>query len=236
MFALVPQLDARMANESYAYRPGRSVEKALAHARKMIGEGLVWIVDADIKSFFDSVPHRTLLQELAIWIDDPRLLALIGQWLSAWGRGRRGLPQGASLSPLLANLYLHPLDRLIAAAGISAVRYADDFILLTRSRQAAERAHLIAAAALRSRGLRLNPDKTRIVHISEGVRFLGQVLGGAHTKSSAALTLLPPWGSAAANTPLSSRNAGFFKRLRHLLSGLLHEPCKVAKPTSRAKS
>ncbi len=183
MLVLVPLLDARMADESFAYRPGRSVDQALARARRLIGRGLVWIVDADIEKFFDSVPHRILIQELAIWLDDPRFLALIGLWLRVWGKGGRGLPQGAPLSPLLANLYLHPLDRILAAAQIMAVRYADDFVLLCRSREAAERACRITAGALKSRGLRLNANKTRIVHVQEGVHFLGQTLGGARPQA-----------------------------------------------------
>ncbi len=174
--ALMPALDARMAEESFAYRPGRSVAQALAIARSAIEAGYAWIVDADIEQFFDSVPHKPLIRELAIWLDDCRLLGLIGLWLRAFAPAGRGLPQGAPLSPLLANLYLHPLDRILAAAGIRGVRYADDFVLLCLSHGAAERARRIACGLLKASGLRLNPSKTSIVHATVGVPFLGEML------------------------------------------------------------
>jgi group II intron reverse transcriptase/maturase len=185
--AITPALDARMADESFAYRPGRSVAQALTVARALIARGLVFIVDADIERFFDSVPHRPLLYELAIWLDDPALLALIGVCLGAFSTSGRGLPQGAPLSPLLANLYLHPLDRVLAAAAIAGVRYADDFLLLCPSRERAERARTLAAQALKDRGLRLHPEKTRIVHASVGVTFLGETIsGGSQPRALAA--------------------------------------------------
>jgi CRISPR-associated protein Cas1 len=174
--AITPELDRRMSTQSFAYRPGRSVGQALALARRLVASGHVWIVDADIARFFDSVPHAKLIQELTIWIEDEGVLGLIARWLAAFAPGGRGLPQGAPLSPLLANLYLHPLDRILAASGISAVRYADDFVLLLTDRGSAEAALRLTGNMLRERGLALNPAKTAIVPASTGVRFLGQVL------------------------------------------------------------
>lgn len=176
LLALGPSLDARMAEESFAYRPGRSVAQALTMARALIARGFHWIVDADIKRFFDNVPHRPLLNELAIWLDDPKILGLIDAWLKSFAPSGRGLPQGAPLSPLLANLYLHPFDRILSAAEISAVRYADDFILLCASQKAAERAHRVATVALAGRGLTLHLEKTQIAHYSKTIQFLGEPL------------------------------------------------------------
>lgn len=224
MLALVPLLDARMADESFAYRPGRSVDQALTRARKFLAEGFIWIVDADIERFFDSVPHSTLIQELAIWLDDPRLLALIGIWLRAWAKGARGLPQGAPLSPLLANLYLHPFDRMLAAARIAAVRYADDFVLLCPSRETAERARRIAGGALKSRGLRLNLEKTRIVHASKGVTFLGQTLGALNPKPKAVVRLPALQQSAAVIPQPSTKRSGLLRSTMEVLCGRPRPP------------
>ena len=173
---IVPALDARMSQASFAYRPGRSVAQALALARKKIRGGAGWVVDADIERFFDSVPHEALAQELAIWIDDLRLYRLAMLWVRTLSRGGVGLPQGAPLSPLLANHYLHPLDRMLAVAGIGAVRHADDFVLLCASEQAAWRAKRVVEKLLAHRGLTLDKARTRVAGPGEDVVFPGELL------------------------------------------------------------
>lgn len=172
---LSARLDSWMSADSYGYRPARSVEQALTQVRRLIATGHSWVFDADIATFFDAVPHDRLRDDLAIWISDSRIVRLIGLWLDGFG-GRRGLAQGAPISPLLSNLFLHPLDRAVAAIGPGLVRYADDFVVLARSRARVEQAADIATAALRRRGLLLNTGKTRIGLVAEGLSFLGQRL------------------------------------------------------------
>ena len=171
---LAEHLDAWMSPESFGYRPGRSVDQALARLRTR-ARGQRYVLDADIHAFFDCVPHDQLLDELGIWIADRRVRALLGRWIARFG-GRRGLAQGAPVSPLLANIFLHPLDAAFAREGIAHVRYADDFVALARDRRQAQAARRLAAGVLARRGLALHPDKTAIRPLGEGLTFLGQRL------------------------------------------------------------
>jgi CRISPR-associated protein Cas1 len=180
---------------------GRGPPLAIAAVRSAFAEGLVWTVDADIKGYFDSIWHRQLMTDLAIWIDDERILRLILRWLRTFGWRGRGIAQGAPVSPLLANLYLHPFDRLMAVNGWRVVRYADDFVVLTVSAPEAERALKDVARLLKGRGLALNPDKTQIVGPSETLHFLGHALCAAvssdrSTTVPAQVAVVPPTGEA----------------------------------------
>jgi len=116
MLALEPEMDQRMSETSLAYRVGRGVPEAIRAVEAAYAAGLGWTVDADIKSYFDTIWHRQLMTDLAIWIDDERILRLLLRWLRTFGWRGRGVAQGAPISPLLANLYLHPVDRLRTAA------------------------------------------------------------------------------------------------------------------------
>lgn len=176
MLALEPEMDARMSETSLAYRVGRGPPHAIATTRAAFAEGLVWTVDADIKSYFDTIWHRQLMTDLAIWIDDERILRLLLKWLRTFGWRGRGVAQGAPISPLLANLYLHPFDRLMATNGWRMVRFADDFVVLTASEREAAQASRDVERLLRGRGLALNKEKTRIVAPGEEFVFLGQQL------------------------------------------------------------
>jgi CRISPR-associated protein Cas1 len=171
---LGPALDARMSAESFGYRHARSVAQALERLR-VLARGRPFALDADIRSFFDSVPHRRLIDELGIWIGDPRMLRLLALWVEGFGGGR-GLAQGAPIAPLLANLYLHPLDAAFARAGVPHVRYADDFVALATTRTGAEAARRLAAETLARRGLALHDGKTAVRVLAAGLRFLGQDL------------------------------------------------------------
>jgi group II intron reverse transcriptase/maturase len=172
--ALQNDLDHRLSEASWAYRPGRGVKNALAEVEQARAAGLIWTVDCDIERYFDTVPHRRLVEELTIWIDDVRIVGLIRQWLRRVSFFGRGLSQGSPISPLLANLYLHPMDRLLELEGLRLIRYADDFLMLCPSQGRAVWAQNFVARHLRERGLALNTVKTRIVPPVTPFIFLGE--------------------------------------------------------------
>jgi RNA-directed DNA polymerase len=143
--------------------------------------GYVYVVDADLKSYFDMIPHDRLMNRLRERIADQRALGLIETFLRAgifdgfqeW-EPETGAPQGAVLSPLLSNIYLNPLDHLMAAKGFEMIRYADDFVILCRSQAAAEQALALVRQWCEAEGLQLHPTKTQIVDIRvAGFDFLG---------------------------------------------------------------
>lgn len=169
-------------DDSFGYRPGRSVAQAIARSLERIDCGYDWLVDADIKQFFDSIPHKPLLKTMQQVIDDKRLIALMSAWLkqscahTPLFSDRRGIAQGAVLSPIQCNLYLNELDRYWRTTGIPFVRFADDFLLFTQSRRSAEKALSLTRTKLQDLKLEIHPEKTRIVQASRKVSFLGQEL------------------------------------------------------------
>jgi len=176
-----PVFEREFAARSYGFRPGRGCKDALRRVEELLREGYVWVVDADLKGYFDSIPHDRLMGDVRERIADGAVLGLIEGFLQqgvlegmkVW-TPEAGTPQGAVISPLLANIYLHPVDRAMAAAGHEMVRYADDFVILCRSRAEAEAALTRAGRMAEERGLTLHPDKTRVVNASEdGFDFLG---------------------------------------------------------------
>lgn len=172
---LGPVLDPEFNEASFGYRPGRSVEQAVARVRHWRDQGYLWVVDGDIKRYFENVPHDPLLARIEERIGEGPLSLLIALWLETAAPAGRGLPQGSPLSPLLANLYLDTVDDAIAGKGTRLVRFADDFVLLCRERERAEAALTRIAELLARHGLELNPDKTRIISFEQGFRFLGQL-------------------------------------------------------------
>ena len=168
---------------SYGFRPQRGCKDALREVDALIKEGYTFILDADLKSYFDMIPHDKLMQQVELRISDGKLLNLIRMFLQQdvmdglerW-TPTGGSPQGAVVSPLLANIYLHPLDRLIAESGLRMVRYADDFVILSRSQTEAEDALQKVREWVQANDLSLHPDKTHLGdcrQTGQGFEFLG---------------------------------------------------------------
>ena len=179
---LEPRAEAIFHEDSYAYRPGRGVPQALNRTRERIRCGLDWLVDADIRQFFDSIPIAPLQKILRRFIQDRQAMKLIDAWLE---RGihsnsllgpRRGIAQGAILSPLMCNLYLNEFDQALSRANIPFVRFADDFLLFSPDKKRATLALETARKQLDKLGLTLHPDKTRITRSGREIIFLGERL------------------------------------------------------------
>lgn len=181
--AIEPIFEAEFRPTSYGFRPGRGCRDALREVDQLIKAGFAHVVDADLAGYFDSIPHDRLMDRVQERISDGCLLGLLRSWLEQdvlHGMERwtpvEGTPQGAVISPLLANIYLHPLDELMAARGYRMVRYADDFVVLCPSREAAEAALAEIRQWVAENGLRLHPDKTHVGDCrqpGQGFDFLG---------------------------------------------------------------
>jgi len=181
-FALEPIFERDFAAQSYGFRPGRGCKDALRRVDQLLRQGYTWVVDADLKSYFDTIPWGPLQELVKTKMADGKVLGLIAAYLQQQvldGMERwtpdGGTPQGAVISPLLANLYLDPLDHLMEQTGLEMVRYADDIVILCRSRAEAEAALERMQAWTAPAGLTLHPDKTRIVDATQagGFDFLG---------------------------------------------------------------
>jgi RNA-directed DNA polymerase len=178
-----PIFEAEFAVQSYGFRPGRGAKDALRRVDTLLKAGQVWVVDADLKSYFDTIPHERLLALVQARVADGRVLALVERFLRAgvmeeakgWQPTGRGTPQGGVISPLLANLYLNPLDHQMAQAGWEMVRYADDFVILCHTEAEALAALDEVRAWVSEAGLTLHSEKTRVVDASKpgGFDFLG---------------------------------------------------------------
>jgi len=178
-----PIFEAEFVEHSYGFRPGRGAIPALERVEGLLKEGQTWVVDADIKGYFDNIPQDRLMALIHQRISDGKLLTLIEAFLNQgvmesgrhWQPTGKGTPQGAVLSPLLANLYLHPLDQLAERLGWRMTRYADDFIVQCATREEAETALRTIREWMESAGLTLHPEKTRIVDATTrgGFDFLG---------------------------------------------------------------
>ncbi len=180
---LEPIFEREFAEQSYGFRPARGAKDALRRVEALLKAGYRHVVDADIQGYFDSIPKDAMLARVRDRVSDGRVLGLVEQYLNqpvmeamATWTPETGTPQGAVISPLLANIYLNPLDHLMAQAGVEMVRYADDFVLLCQSPEQAQEALEGVRQWMESAGLVLHPDKTRIVSMDEDggyFEFLG---------------------------------------------------------------
>jgi RNA-directed DNA polymerase len=182
---LEPIFENEFAEHSYGFRPGRGCKDALRRVDELLKAGYTYIVDADLKSYFDTIPHDRLMTLVGQKVSDGRVLNLIEAFLKQgvldglkeW-TPERGSPQGAVISPLLSNIYLNPLDHLMARDGFEMIRYADDFVILCRSPEEAARALAKVQDWTAEAGLVLHPTKTRIVNAQEDrFDFLGYRFG-----------------------------------------------------------
>jgi len=179
---LEPKAEKIFHDDSYAYRPNRSVDLALNKVFERIRIGQYWLVDADITTFFDSIPHKLLLKILKRFINDSPTMKVVELWLKQGAHhssllgSRRGISQGAILSPLFCNLYLNQFDSALANASIPFVRFADDFLLFSTNKDVAEQARCFAQKQLELLGLQLHPEKTRVIKSGPKVQFLGKSL------------------------------------------------------------
>jgi RNA-directed DNA polymerase len=178
-----PIFENVFVDRSYGFRPRRGCKDALREVARLLKAGYVQVVDADLKSYFDSIPHNKLLKEIGCYIADGRVMALIEAFLTqdilegmALWTPEQGAPQGAVISPLLSNLYLHSIDVAMARNGFEMVRYADDFVILCRTAEEAHTALELVGELTAAKGLSLHPEKTRLVDAmvpGQGFDFLG---------------------------------------------------------------
>lgn len=186
LFVLEPIIEDELEEHTYAYRRGRSIHHAIYRVKELREKGYRWVLDADIDAYFDNVDHALLMETVGHYVKDARVLALIRQWVEIGvldnfrlSDMKAGIPQGAPISPLLANLYLDLFDEIMADAGYRLIRYADDFVVLCKNAAHAERARSDVATLLEEFRLRLDSEKTQVVHFDQGFKYLGAVFVGS---------------------------------------------------------
>ena len=181
LMVMEPIFERDFAEHSYGFRPGRGCKDALRRVDQLLKDGYTYIVDADLKSYFDTIPHDRLMSLVGQKVSDGRVLSLIQSFLKQgvldglqeW-TPEEGSPQGGCISPLLSNIYLNPLDHLMAQRGFEMVRYADDFVIMCRSPEEAARALALVQEWTAEAGLKLHPEKTKIVDANDRrLRFSG---------------------------------------------------------------
>jgi RNA-directed DNA polymerase len=189
-FVIEPVFEREFLDSSYGFRPHRGCKDALREVQRQLNAGRVWVVDADLKSYFDTLSHEKLMDKLKRRLADGNVLQLIECYLrqdivtqaESW-TPTMGTRQGAVISPLLANVYLHDLDCEMANAGYTMVRYADDFVVLCESQEQAQAALARVKVWVQAHELTLHPDKTHVGNCLErgqGFEFLGYRFEAGH--------------------------------------------------------
>ncbi len=175
-----PIFEKRFHSNSYGFRPGRNCHQAVEGMLELSQRGYRFVVDIDIKGFFDNIPHSLIMESLAAKIADGNILNTIERLLNSGVMEDgvlkptiKGTPQGGVISPLLANAALDHLDWFLEEQKLHFVRYADDFVVMCRTRTEAEKALETVQIFLNSMQLETSPEKTKICHFSEGFNFLG---------------------------------------------------------------
>jgi len=172
--------ESRFHDNSFGFRKGRNCHQAVERLLQYAEQGYRFSVDVDIKGFFDNIPHKLILESIYARISDGNILKLIEKFLNSgvmeegvFTPTTKGTCQGGVISPLLSNIVLNHLDWFLEEQGLHFVRYADDFVILCKTKPEAEKALNLARAFLKDMGLEDNPEKTKIRHFSEGFDFLG---------------------------------------------------------------
>lgn len=179
---LEPIWEAKFADQSYGFRPRRSCKDALRRVQALLRSRYTWVVDADIQSYYDSIDHDRLMSEVAKEVADSRVLGLVEALVkqSVMDANTRwwpeeGIPQGSTIGPLLANVYLHPVDEVLVREGYEVTRFADDLVIQCRTEREARAALERLRTEMSDRGLALHQEKTRVVNMKRagGFEFLG---------------------------------------------------------------
>lgn len=184
--------DSRFHPNSFGFRPGRNCHQAVERVIDYAGQGYRFVVDADIKGFFDNIPHNLIMESVAAKIADGNILSLIEKFLKSgvmeegeFKPTTKGTPQGGVISPLLANIVLDHLDWYMEEKGYKIVRYADDFVILCKTQYQAERALRTATELIENMELELSAEKTHIRRYQDGFDFLGFTISSRGIKMRA---------------------------------------------------
>jgi group II intron reverse transcriptase/maturase len=177
---LSPLFERIFHNDSFGFRPGRGCHMAVERVLELYQQGYRQVLDADIKGFFDNIPHEVIMAGVAAEVADGNILRIVERFLKAgvmedgvFSATWMGTPQGGVISPLLANIALNNLDWQLDAAGFRFVRYADDFVVLCKTEAKVKEAHDLVQRTLTQLSLTLSPEKTKQTRFREGFTFLG---------------------------------------------------------------